>query len=235
MQAKDVMSRDILTVTPADTVLHAARLMLQHKISGLPVVDGAGNLVGLVTEGDLLRRAETATVRRRPRWLEFLRGPGAVADEYTHAAGRFVSEVMTHAVITATPEMELQEVVGLMEQHHIKRLPVVTSSRLVGIVTRQNLLRALIMQSDTRVHVSAESDVAVRDRIRAELKAQSWAPTIEVSVTNGRVKLEGTILDERLRGAIRVVVENVAGVKGIDDHLVWIEPMSGMVIGPQAA
>lgn len=233
MQVKDIMSRDVVTVAPDDTILHAVRLMLQHKVSGLPVVDAGGSLAGIVTEGDFLRRVETQTVRRRPRWVEFLMGPGPLAAEYTRTAGRFVSEVMTRDVVAAAAEMELQEVVSLMERHGVKRLPVISGGRVLGIVTRQNLLRALIGQS-AMVTVAA-SDAAIRDRLVSELKAQSWAPMIDVTVANGLVTLRGAILDDRQRDAVRVLAENINGVKGIEDQLVWIEPTSGVVIGPRAA
>lgn len=233
MKAQDVMSRNVVTVTPDATVLHAARLMLQRRFSGLPVVDPTGALVGIVTEGDFLRRTETGTVRRRPRWIEFLVGPGPLAAEYTHTTGRLVGEVMTRDVHTVTEEMELQDVVDLMERHHIKRLPVVRGGRIVGIVTRQNLLSALIGR---RVATEpAATDTAIREGLLAELKAQPWAPMIDVSVEDGRVKLIGTIFDDRQRDAVRVAAENIPGVKGIEDQLVWIEPMSGVVIGPRAA
>ena len=233
MKAQDVMSRNVVTVTPDATVLHAARLMLQRRFSGLPVVDPTGALVGIVTEGDFLRRTETGTVRRRPRWIEFLVGPGPLAAEYTHTTGRLVGEVMTRDVHTVTEEMELQDVVDLMERHRIKRLPVVRGGRIVGIVTRQNLLSALIGR---RVATEpAATDTAIREGLLAELKAQPWAPMIEVSVEDGRVKLIGTIFDDRQRDAVRVAAENIPGVKGIEDQLVWIEPMSGVVIGPRAA
>lgn len=233
MKAQDVMSRDVVTVTPEETVLHAARLMLQRRFSGLPVVDPTGALVGIVTEGDFLRRTETGTLRRRPRWIEFLVGPGPLAAEYTHTTGRLVGEVMTRDVHTVTEEMDLQDVVDLMQRHRIKRLPVVRRGRLVGIVTRQNLLSALITR---RVATEpAATDTAIREGLLAELKEQPWAPMIDVSVENGRVKLVGTILDDRQRDAVRVAAENIPGVKGIEDQLVWIEPMSGVVIGPRAA
>jgi CBS domain-containing protein len=233
MLTKDIMSRVVVTVTPSDSILHAIRLMLQHKVSGLPVVDASGNLVGIVTEGDFLRRTETATVRHRPRWVEFLMGPGPLAAEYTRAAGRFVAEVMTPDVVVATAEMELQEVAGLMERHHVKRLPVVSDNRLAGIVTRQDMLRALVGRKPA---LAAETDdAAIHGRLVAELTAMAWAPAVDVTVSNGRVTLTGAVFDDRQRAAVRVLAENTPGVKGIDDQLVWIEPTSGVVIGPQAA
>src|SRR5665648_29676 len=119
MKAKDVMTRTIISVDPNATVLQAARLMLQHHISGLPVINEAGQLVGILSEGDFLRRRETHTERQRPRWLEFLMGPGRIADDYTHSHGTKVSEVMTAEVRTVVEDASLEEVVELMERHPV--------------------------------------------------------------------------------------------------------------------
>ena len=143
MNVKDVMTPHVLAVTPDESIFVAARLMLQKKISGLPVVDGLGNLVGIVSEGDFLRRAETGTKRQRPKWMEFFLGPGRLADEYVQISGRKVRDVMTEDVRTVTPDAPLEDVVRLMERHHIKRVPVVDGGKIVGIVTRANLLRAM--------------------------------------------------------------------------------------------
>ena len=234
MKAQDIMSRDVVTVAPDASILHAARLMLQRKFSGLPVVDASGTLVGIVTEGDFLRRAETGTVRRRPRWIEFFVGPGPLAAEYAHANGRRVDEIMTRDVLTVAEDTPLQDVVGLMERHDVKRLPVVREHQIVGIVTRQNLVRALIGRTSAAAPVES-SDTAIRERLLAELKAQSWAPIVDISVEGGRVKLAGVIFDDRQRDAIRVAAENIPGVKSVEDQLAWIEPTSGMVIEPRAA
>ena len=234
MRAQDVMSRDVVTVTPDDTVVQAARLMLQGKFSGLPVVDANGSLVGMVTEGDLLRRAETGTVCRRPRWLELIAGPGRLAAEYTRSAGKFVKEVMTRGAQAVTGDTELADIVDLMERNHIKRVPVTKGDRVVGIISRQNLVRALVRTS--RAKTQTTDDDTIRDRLLAALKEQPWAPLMfNAVVTNGNVKLVGTILDGRQRDAIRALVENVPGVKNIEDELVWIDPMSGVIIEPRAA
>src|SRR6516165_12688953 len=120
MNVGDVMTRQVVSVLPDELMLDAARLMLEKKISGLPVVDDKGNLVGVVMEGDFLRRAEIGTKRERPRWVEFFLGPGRLADEYVQFSGRKVRDVMTHDVRTVTFEAPLEEVVRLMERHHIK-------------------------------------------------------------------------------------------------------------------
>jgi CBS domain-containing protein len=234
MKATDIMSREVVTVSPDDTVLHAARLMLQKRFSGLPVVDAAGALVGMVTEGDLLRRAEIGTVRRRPRWLEFLISPGRLAEEYSRTAGRFVKEIMARDVLAVTEDTELDEIVGLMERNKVKRIPVTHGNRLVGIVTRQNIVRAFASQVPAKSRAPDDDD-AIRERILAEMSKHTWVPALNVIVTNGTAKLVGTIFDERQRGALHVLAENVPGVKGIDDEIALIEPMSGTVIPPAAA
>jgi CBS domain-containing protein len=232
MRAVDVMTVDPVSISPDDSIVEAIRLMLQRKFSGLPVVDSTGALVGIVTEGDLLRRTETGTQRKRPRWIEFLIGSGRLANEYVHASCRKVHDVMTYDVQTVAEETPLDDIVQQMERHQIKRLPVVRGGKLVGIVTRANLLRALASVVGETKPVAAADDASIRARIYAELQKQSWAPVnmLDVVVRDGVVHLWGVVLDERQREAIRVVAENTGGVKGIEDHLVWVEPMSGMAI-----
>ena len=205
--------------------------MLQRRISGLPVVDKDGRLAGIVTEGDFLRRAETGTQRRRARWLEYLVGPGRLADEYTRSHGRKVSEIMTADPATVTEDTPLDVVVRVMEKRQIKRLPVVRGQELVGIVSRANLMHALAGVARETKPVAAD-DRAIRDRLLAELAKQPWAPValIEVIVMDGVVDLWGTITDERERRAIIVAAENVPGVKHVNDNLAWVDALSGMVL-----
>ncbi|HTQ83745.1 MAG TPA: CBS domain-containing protein, partial [Pseudolabrys sp.] len=144
MKAEDVMTRNVISIDPDATVLQAARLMLQHRISGLPVIDKGGQLVGVISEGDFLRRRETKTEHRRSRWLEFLMGPGRVAAEYSHSHGSKVSEVMTTDVKTVDDVTPLEDIVELMERRRIKRVPVMCGREVVGIVTRSNLMHAMV-------------------------------------------------------------------------------------------
>jgi CBS-domain-containing membrane protein len=229
MKAADVMTREVRTIGPDATILEAGRLMLQHKVSGLPVVDAAGNMIGIVTEGDFLRRTETGTERRRPRWLEFIIGPGKLATEYTHASGRKVKEIMTEAVHTVSEDASLEQVVHLMERHRIKRLPVVRGRSLVGIVARANLLRA-VMRLAHEAGPQSVTDADIRTRLLAALDKLPWAPAISVAVKDGVVQLTGVLTDERQRPALRVAAENIPGVKNVVDDLVWIDPQSGLVL-----
>ena len=231
MNAGDVMTQSTVTVDPDASIMHAIQLMLKRRISGLPVVDNTGALVGILTEGDLLRRAELGTQKRRPRWIEFLIGPGRLASEYVSACGRKVHEVMTTPVHTVTEDAPLTEVVKIMESRQVKRLPVVRDNQIVGILSRANLLRALVSIGRDNKPANV-TDATIRQHLLAELAKQSWAPTalVDVIVRNGVAHLWGTLTDERQRQGIRVVAENTPGVKRVEDHLVWIEPVSGVVL-----
>jgi CBS domain-containing protein len=231
MKAGDIMTGRVVTVAPDASVLEAIRLMLERHISGLPVVDASGALVGMITEGDFLRRVETGTERKRPRWLEFLLGPRRLADEYVHTHARKVEEVMTREPITITQDTPLDEVVKIMERRRIKRLPVMRGSRLVGIVSRANLLRALASLGRAAAPAKT-SDLAIRDQLLAEFDKQGWAPValIDVVVKDGVVELWGTITEGSQGEALKVCAENTAGVTKVVNHLTWIDPMSGMVI-----
>jgi CBS domain-containing protein len=231
MNAKDVMTSPVISVRPDAAVLQAVRIMLQRRVSGLPVIDDGGRLVGIITEGDFLRRAETGTQRRRARWLEFLVGPGKLAQEYAHSHARQVHEVMTPDPVTCSEATPLEEIVRLMEKHQVKRLPVLRGEQVVGLVSRANLLHALAGVA-REAKPSVQSDEAIRAQLLAELARQPWAPMALINpiVRGGVVELWGTITDERERAALIVAAENVPGVKAVRDHLAWVDPTSGMVI-----
>jgi CBS domain-containing protein len=231
MNAGDVMTQSTVTVDPDASIMYAIQLMLKRRISGLPVIDNTGGLVGILTEGDLLRRVELGTQKRRPRWIEFLIGPGRLASEYVNACGRKVHEVMTTPVHTITEDSSLTDVVRIMESKQVKRLPVLRGDQLIGIVSRANLLRALAsVPRDTRP--ANVTDASIRRHLLAELSKQSWAPValVDVIVRDGVAHLWGTLTEERQRQGIRVVAENTPGVKRVEDHLVWIEPVSGIAV-----
>ena len=232
MNAADVMTRNVVTVGADASIGQAIALMLDHRLSGLPVVDGSGKVVGMLTEGDLLRRAETQTERQRPRWLELLLGPSRLANEYVRTHGRKVGEIMTEDVVSVAEDTPLAEIVQLMERRRIKRLPVLRGDALVGIVTRADLMRALGQLVD-KEPISASDDDEIQKCVLAELARTAWAPRagITVVVTDGIVELDGAITNEKAREAVRVAAENVPGVKSVRDRLVWVEPVSGTVIG----
>ncbi|WP_348625638.1 CBS domain-containing protein [Mesorhizobium sp. L103C119B0] len=208
MQAEAIMSKPVVGIDPTASIAEAAGLMLTKKISGFPVIRGDGTLVGIVSEGDFLRRGELGTQRQRSRWLEFLVSPGKAADEYVHANGRRVEEVMSQDVVTAFPTASLDEVVELMTRHHVKRIPVIDAGKVVGIITRSDLLRALISALPDAAAAPID-DEQIRQNIMAELGTQKWAgkDMVNVTVNNGMVKLGGAIFDERARRAAIVAAE----------------------------
>ena len=226
MKAGELMTSKVITVHEDATIADAIRLMLEHRISGLPVVDSADRLKGIVTEGDFLRRGEMGTERHRPRWLEFLLGSsGREAADYVHSHGRKVAEVMTKQVQAVSEDTPVNEIVDVMEHFHIKRLPVLRNGTLVGIVGRADLLHALVALPHWGP--LGVSDAEIRARLTAEIAKQPWAPQSSMSVTvqNGVVRLSGMVFDQRECQALRVLAENTPGVKDVEDDLVVIEPL----------
>jgi CBS domain-containing protein len=231
MKARDIMTWPVVSIEPEASVQEAIVRMLKHRISALPVVAAGGAMIGIVSEGDLLRRGEIGTQRQRPHWLEFLLGPGRLAREYAHTHGRKVKEVMSIDVETVGENASLDDIVTLMERRHIKRVPVMRDGRLAGIVSRANLMQALASLVPA-VAEGSESDAAIREKLMEEMDRQPWAPKglINVIVKDGVASLWGSITDEREREALHVLAENTPGVRGVHDHLVWVEPTSGFVI-----
>jgi CBS domain-containing protein len=218
MKVADVMTREVISASPDDTMRKIARLMLQYEISGFPVLE-RGRLVGIVSEGDFLRRVETGTERRRPRWIEFLADPERLAAEYAHAHARRVGDVMTRDVVTITADAPLEDAVRLMEKHGIKRLPVVAGATVIGMLSRTNLLRAVLVAAAPPTAVAVD-DATIRAQIDAELKKQPWVPqAIVVTVTAGVVELHGVVHNERQRAALLIACENIPGVKQVRDAL----------------
>jgi CBS domain-containing protein len=233
MIASDVMTRNVISVPPDATVAQAAELMLERGISGVLVVDASGTLAGIVTEGDLLRRSELGTERRRSWWLRLIASPGRQAADFTRTHGRRVADVMTRDVVSVPTDANLEAIVALMEEHRIKRVPVLEGDHVVGVVSRADLLRALSAAAREHGAVAAD-DSTIRDRILNTLAREPWAPrtTLNITVVNGVVDLWGTIGNDQERRAICVIAENSPGVRKVIDHLVFVEAYTGTVIEP---
>jgi CBS-domain-containing membrane protein len=230
MRAHHIMTRDVITVTPHTGIEDAANIMLRTHISGLPVMDDAGQLVGIVSESDFLRRSEIGTGRKRAKWLQFLMGPGWAASDFVHERGRKVEDVMTQDPVTVGEETPLEDLVRLMEKNDIKRLPVMSGKRLVGIVTRSNLLQAVASMAHEIPDPTADDD-HIRDRIIRAVNATDWRPIgFEVSVRKGVVHLHGIITTDQARQATIVAAENTAGVKEVHDHLCFVDTYSGFYV-----
>lgn len=231
MQVKDAMTTPVVSVAPDATVAEAIALMTGHRISGLPVIDARGALAGMVSEGDFLRRTENGTLGDRPGWLETFIFPGAAAERYARTHARHVREVMTRDVAWISQEAPLHEAVAMMEARGVKRLPVLAGETVAGIISRADVLRTLAGLISART-APGLADPVIRQGILAALQAENWAPvaTFDVGVQQGVVSLSGVISDERQRAAVRALVENVPGVVALHDHLVWVEPFSGMTM-----
>ncbi|HKM62627.1 MAG TPA: CBS domain-containing protein, partial [Acidisphaera sp.] len=223
MQARDVMTTSVETVRPDTPVHEVARQMADKRISGMPVVDDSGKLVGMVTEGDLLRRVELGT-EQRPGWLQIFTSNAKLADEYVHARGRSAGDVMSHDVVSIEPTAPLTEVVEKMERNRVKRLPVLEGGKLVGIVTRGNLVRALGAAGPRTESVEVD-DRRLRDQVLAEFRRLPWGLKAEsnVVVTDGVVHLWGAVNTPQEQAALRVAAEGIPGVKRVADHTVLVE------------
>jgi len=228
MRAHQIMTRKVISVSPDTSVVDAAKTMLQQHVSGLPVVNEAGKLVGIISEGDFIRRGEIGTERKRGRWLKILVGPGRTAVDYVHERGRKVEEIMTPDPLTVAEDATLEEIVTAMEKNQVKRLPVLRGDKLVGIVTRANLLQAVADLARAVPDPTADDD-HIRNRVFTAIERNDWAPiSLGVTVRDGIVHLSGVIFDERSRQAAIVAAENVPGVTKVHDHLCWVEANSGM-------
>lgn len=229
MKAAEVMTRAVVTVPPTASLADAIRLMLEQRVSGLPVVDDGGYLLGLLTDGDLLRRVETGTERRRSAWLDLLFGPAQSAEDYVRSHGRRVEELVTREVSTVSEDTRLEDILELMEKRRIRRVPVVRDGRLVGMVSRPDLLQLLAKALEPKEH-KAPSDAALRKAILAELRRYSWGRTaaLSVIVADGIAYLKVIVSDDRERDAVRVAAENVGGVRGVRDHLEYWDPNTVM-------
>ncbi len=231
MNVLHIMSPQVISVLPESTVHEAIELMLKNRISGLPVIDKDENLIGIISEGDFLRRAEIGTDRKRNRWLHLLLGPGRLANEYVHSHGQKIEEIMTREPVAVLESTSLEDAARLMEKNHIKRLPVTRGTKLVGIVTRANLIQAIAARGHT-IPTLTVSDQEIRTLILNEIAKQPWAPVplINVAVDNGMVEVFGVVSDGRQEQALKVLIENIRGVKAVKNELTWVDPISGAAI-----
>jgi len=220
MRASDVMSRSVVTTTPNTTVEDIAKLMINHRISGVPVVDRDGRLVGIVTEGDLLRRAETGTERRRSRWREWFAPNSRLAAEYIKSHGKRVEDIMTRDVVAVGEMATLGEIADLLETRRIKRVPVVHDGKIVGVVSRADLLQ--VLASGATKAADEDADRTIRSHLITELRKHKWADPAEgnVVVSDGVVHFWGVVGSEEERRALRIVAENTSGVRGVEDHTI---------------
>jgi len=226
MQAKDIMTTDIVTIAPSLGVEEIATLLLSHNISGVPVVDDRDRLVGLVSEGDLLRRTESGTERQRSWWLSLLASPEERARDYIKTHGRTAEQVMTREVVTVTPDTQVGEIAQILERRRIKRVPVVENGKIVGIVSRANLLHGLATHKDRISVTPSPDDRSIRAEVQALVAKEDWIThgNLNVLVADGTVELWGWVDSEDERKALMIAVREMDGVKGVIDHLGSVPP-----------
>lgn len=224
MNASDVMTRNVVTVSPETTVPELVQVLLSRNISGAPVVDAAGALVGIVTEGDLVRRAELGTEKKRGGWLAFFTGTATMAQEYIRSHATKVSDIMTPGVVAVSLDAPLAEIADLMEEKHVRRVPVVDGGKVVGIVSRANLLRAWA-SLPAETSVATADDGAIRTALLEELAKQNWTrrPENSVVVSEGVVHLWGLAATEEEKRALELAAERTAGVHAVRNHIVVLE------------
>ena len=226
MQAKDVMTSPVVTVAPDTSVTDVARLLLERHISAAPVVDGSGALLGIVSEGDLMRRPEAGTERRPSWWLTLLSEPQDEARDYLKSHGLHARDVMTRHVLTVEEDVSLQDIATLLEKHRIKRVPVVRAGKVVGIVSRANLLQALVAQS--RPAAPQADDRALREAVMEALKA-TGARTLYVNVvvSEGVVHLWGMAHSMEEKNAMCVAAEAVTGTREVCERITLLPRGAG--------
>jgi CBS domain-containing protein len=226
--AKDLMTTELISISPDASVLEAAETMLRNRISGLPVVDSSGAFVGIITGSDLMRRAEIATELRRSGFSEFKAGEERVATDYVRAHGRRVKQVMTKTPLTVGEDASVQAIVDIMDRHNVKRVPIVDGQRLVGMVSRTDLLRALV-QAARCAPAAACDDNNIKQKLLSIYARESWAPlaTIDASVKAGNVELNGTVQSEAQRSALIAAAESIPGVRSVTDRLLRTKVKSG--------
>jgi len=216
------MTTDVVSVGPNARVDEVGRILLERRISAVPVVTERGELVGIVSEGDLIRRSEAGTQHRRSWWLKLLMGQEGLAIDYIKANAVKVSDIMTRRVVTATPDMPLDQIAALLEKNRIKRVPVVRDGKVVGIVSRANLVQALASLRKKVATAQGPADSAVRDNVMARLKAEPWTHPLLLNVTvhDGVVDLWGVVNSETEKKAVRIAAEATPGVREVTDNLI---------------
>ncbi len=231
MRTAELMSHPVIAIDRDAPLYQAIALMGQHRVSGLPVTDGDGRVVGMLTEGDLLRRVEIGTAGEDASWLKALFRTGGVAEAFVKSHGRKVGEVMTEGVEWVEEDTPVATVVERIQRLGVKRLPVLRGNRLVGVISRADVVRMLGKALGAPPQVNAD-DTALGEAVHAALSTKPWSRHMPITIGvpgDGTVELDGCVYDVRVRDAIGVLVENTPGVKQVVNRIVCVEPYSGTV------
>lgn len=217
MRIEEIMTPDVITVGPETAIHRAARLMVDHGVSGLPVVDERGAVVGIVSEGDLIIRQKGR--EQRSWWKLFFEDPEALARAYQKKTGTTVGDVMTREVISVSPRRPIETAAAMLDKNRIRRLPVVEDGRLVGIVSRGDLIKALAAAPPAGAELTG---TALADEMRARLAREPWTSphALVITATDGVLSLYGLVWSEAERSAIATMARGIPGCTGVDNHLV---------------
>lgn len=220
MHAVDIMTSPVVSVSPETSIKDVAKLLADRHISAVPVVDVKLHVLGMISEGDLMRRAEIGTVGGSSWWLDLFASTRELADDYVKTHSKLVRDVMTTEVVTVSEHATLTDIAKLLETHHIKRVPVTRKGQLIGIVSRANLVQALAAEAASSPAPARSSDREIRRRLMTELARETWADMTpgNIVVANGVVHLWGYMMSEPARRALCVAAENIPGVKSVEDH-----------------
>jgi CBS-domain-containing membrane protein len=226
MQATDIMIANVISVEAGTTIENIASCLLKHRISAVPVVDESKQVIGTVREGDLMRRPEIETDNGHFWWLAELLSTRDRAADYIKAHGRKASDVMSRAMISVGDDTPVYEIAELLEKHHIKKVQVVRDRKLVGIVSRANLLHALAAREARSIEIRTPDDKDIREDLMREIPVVAGidAPLINAVVTDGVVQLYGIVDTAHTKQAVQVAAENIAGIKSIENNLGSVPP-----------
>jgi CBS-domain-containing membrane protein len=219
------MVSTVITVPITATIGETAATLLNNHISGAPVLDEKGKLVGIVSEGDLMRRPETGTAKPPSWWLQLISSERSLASEYIKSHSHKVVDVMSRNVVSASPDTPLGDIAALLERNRIKRVPIVEGGKIVGIVSRANILQALASATKKLPALTSENDAELRRKVIARLAAEKWRPImLTVTVSDGTVDLWGLVHSNEEKKAARLAAELMPGVRSVVDNIV-VQPI----------
>lgn len=219
MRARQIMTKKVLAVAPDAPVRKIAKLMVKARISAVPVIDPKKRVLGIVSEGDLLRRRETGTTRRYSWWLDLLSDPRARAADYAKSHGLTARDIMSRSVVSVAPDTDVAEIADILEKWDIKRVPVLAAGKIVGIVSRGDIVHALAGAKAKPKR--RQSDAAIREALRKAIRNAGWVDgaMVNYSVAKGVVELYGLTASQAARDGLRVLAGNIPGVRRVKDEL----------------
>lgn len=220
MRAQDVMTTNVVSVKPETDVKDVALLLLENRVSAVPVIDNGNKLIGMLSEGDLIRRVADESVHSNSSWLEAVFSTRNLAAEFTKIHAKQAKDVMTAEVISVNQDVDISEIASLLAKHHVKRVPVIDNGQVVGIVSRANLLQGLAVGGNSATLTPSSTDSSIRDQIIAGLREAGISDVwVNVIVEAGKVQLWGLVETDEERKAAYIAADKTLGVTSVETHL----------------